>query len=155
MKSRQLNDQITLSPYFSSLCPLWLNHPRNRLSLAASQADTTSLLPPRRRCARNDILCRSRDASSMVSVRCANAKAQARATFRLHPCAPLNKRAIPRSIFARAPDKSSLVLMETNLPACRSVARFQRLALPAPLPGDRRGRCLRKQEYKVAARSTP
>src|SRR5207248_7245359 len=136
----------------SSLCPLWFDLRRNTRALLTSQANTTSppSLPHLR--ARNDNLCRSRDASSKASPRCVNEAAQVRAKSRSHLCVPPHNTARRHSISVHAPDRSSLAPKGTDLQACQSVARCPPRLPPAPSHWDRRVRRLRKQEYKVAAR---
>src|SRR5882724_8971982 len=91
--------------YSSSRCPLWLDHPRNRLYLSTSQANMTSRLSPRRRCERNDIPCRTQDVSLAESRRSANATAPVLAKFPPRPYGPRNTPARLRSTSARAPDR--------------------------------------------------
>src|SRR5438067_10650078 len=112
-----------LQPTCSSLCPLWFDLRRNTRALLTSPANTTSLpsLPHLR--ARNDTLCRSRDASSKASPRCANEAAQVRAKFLSRLCGPPHKTARRHSISVHAPDRSSLAPKGTDLLANQSVAR--------------------------------
>src|SRR5437016_87365 len=84
--------------YSSSLCPLWLDHPRNKLYLSTSQANMTSRLSPRRRCERNDIPCRTQDASLAESRRSANAMAPVHGKFPTRLYGPPNTPARLRSI---------------------------------------------------------
>src|SRR6185503_3386525 len=72
---------------------------------AVFPADTASRLEPQRRCERNDIRGRNRDASLKASAHSADAEVLVRAKFQRHLCAPPNTRAAPHSISGRAPDR--------------------------------------------------
>src|SRR6266513_2095254 len=90
---RLLLTAFCLLPTYSSLCPLWFDLRRNTRALLTSQANTTSLPSLPHLHARNDILCRSRDASSKASLRCVNEAAQVRVKPQSHLCVPLRTRA--------------------------------------------------------------